>query len=90
MSPSSMFRVAAVALAAALTLPGAAFALTSQANGMIHNWVSSDRCVASAQKQFPDYTPESLAKRDVALQQCLSSGVLPPRAPLAPQPGSRQ
>lgn len=45
-------------------------------------WSASDRCAAAAQKQFPDYTPESNAKRDNAMKQCLASSNLPPRGDL--------
>jgi hypothetical protein len=72
--------------AALASLPVAAVALTGQGQGMIARWAASDRCVAAAQKQFPDYTADSLAKRDQALQQCLGRQLLPPRAPQAPQP----
>ncbi len=86
MRPSPVFRALALALfAAALTIPGAAFAITSQGQQMMRNWAQSDRCAAAATKQFPDYTAESLAKRDQAMQQCLSNSVLPSRAPLTPQ-----
>jgi hypothetical protein len=81
-----MFRAAALALfVLAAIAPGAAFAITQQGQQMMRNWAQSDRCVAAANKQFPDYTAESLAKRDQAVQQCLSNGVLPPRAPLTPR-----
>jgi hypothetical protein len=80
------FRIAApTAIAIGLFLPQAALATTWQAHQVISKWVGSDRCVASAQKQFPDYTPEALAKRDQALQQCLTAGNLPTRSPQAPQ-----
>jgi hypothetical protein len=74
------------AFTAALASPVAAVALTGQGQGIISRWTASDRCVAAAQKQFPDYTADSLAKRDQALQRCLGSQFLPPRAPQAPQP----
>jgi hypothetical protein len=73
------------AFAVALTAPVAAVAITGQGQGIISRWAASDRCVAAAQKQFPDYTAESLAKRDQALQQCLGGQLLPPRSPQAPQ-----
>jgi hypothetical protein len=49
-------------------------------------WTASDRCARAAFKQFPDYTPESNAKRDHAVQLCLASGNLPPRASTEPPP----
>ena len=90
-----MFRVqrmgliVALAVGAAPAMPGPAPAMSINGQQMMRNWSQSDRCVAQAQKQFPDWSAEALAQRDTALQQCLSSGVLPPRAPEAPQ-GPRQ
>ena len=74
----------------ALALPMAAFAMTLNGQTEMRNWAMSDKCVAAAKKQFPDYTADSLAKRDAALQQCLTAHNLPPRAPLAPQPSPQQ
>jgi hypothetical protein len=83
-----MFRVVSVvAFLCVLSMPVLALAQarTSQGIQMMNNWHASDRCAAAAQKQFPDYTADSLRRRDAALQQCLSSLNLPPRAPEAPQ-----
>jgi hypothetical protein len=83
LSRISLTGIAAFAIASAM--PAAAFALTAQGQQMMRNWAASDRCVAQAQKQFPDYTAEALAKRDQALQRCLTTQNLAPRAPQAPQ-----
>jgi hypothetical protein len=83
-----MFRVVrVVAFIWALLMPAFALAQarTSQGIVMMNNWHAADRCVAAAHKQFPDYTADSPRRRDAALQQCLSSLNLPPRAPEAPQ-----
>lgn len=86
MRSSPVLRTVACALfVVALTAPRTAVAITQQGQQLMRNWAQSDRCIAAATKQFPDYTTESLAKRDRAVQQCLSNGVLPPRAPLAPE-----
>lgn len=86
MSWRGFSRLTAVAsLAAMLACPNAAFAITQQGQQMMRNWGQADRCAANARKQFPDNTPQSLAKRDQALQQCLADSVLAPRAPQAPQ-----
>jgi hypothetical protein len=80
-----MLRVAGFAgLVIVLGMP---FAAHASPYGMqeMQRWTASDRCIAAAQKAFPDYTPESLAKRDQSMKQCLASGLLPPRAPEAPQ-----
>ncbi|HWB47631.1 MAG TPA: hypothetical protein VG651_00860 [Stellaceae bacterium] len=76
--------VVLAALAGAVILPRPSLALTQQGQQMMRNWVQSDRCAAQVRKQFPDYTPDALAKRDQALQRCLTDSILPPRAPLAP------
>jgi hypothetical protein len=73
-----------------LAMPVVAGAATVNGTQMIKNWAASDRCVAAANKQFPDYTADSLAKRDQAVQQCLSNSLLAPRAPMAQQPGAQQ
>jgi hypothetical protein len=79
-------RFAALASFAALAAwPDVAFALTQQGQQMMRNWAQADRCAAKAQRQFPENTPQSLAKRDQALQQCLADSVLAPRTPQAPQ-----
>jgi len=46
---------------------------------LMKKWAGSDHCSQQAYRAFPDYTTESLAKRDLALQQCLAGGNLPPR-----------
>jgi hypothetical protein len=81
----STFRVArVVAFVSVLSMPVLAMAAsTSQGIQMMRNWKASDHCVAAAQKQLPDYTEEWLKRRDAALQQCLASQNLPPRAPAA-------
>jgi hypothetical protein len=86
MVPSVRFRgFGFLAFVVAAATPAAAFAATLQGQQMMKLWASSDRCVAAAQKSFPDYTAEALAKRDLAVQQCLASGMLPPRDPQSPQ-----
>jgi hypothetical protein len=70
------------AFLAVAALPAAAMAYTSYGQGTMHNWTASNRCAQAAQKAFPDYTPESNAKRDAQLKQCLASGNLPPRPSL--------
>jgi hypothetical protein len=86
MSLSGLYRFAALAgFAAAAAWPSVAFAFTQQGQQMMRNWTQADRCTALAHKQFPDNNPQSLAKRDQAVQQCLADSVLAPRAPQAPQ-----
>jgi len=73
------------ALAALLIVPaisGSALATSLNGNNMMREWAGSDRCAAAAQKQFPDYTAESNAKRDAAMKQCLANSMLPPRQSL--------
>jgi hypothetical protein len=82
--PSVIGRVglATVIVIVTLAIPGSVMAITANGNAMMQRWSASDRCAAQAQKQFPDYTPESNAKRDNAMKQCLASGYLPPRQDL--------
>jgi hypothetical protein len=82
--------VSVAGFAIVLAMPVAASAATVNGTQMIKNWAVSDRCVAAANRQFPDYTADSLAKRDQAVQQCLSNNVLAPRAPLSSQPDAQQ
>ena len=49
-------------------------------------WKRNDNCARQAFKQFPDYTPESNAKRDHAMERCLSASNAPPRASTNPKP----
>jgi hypothetical protein len=51
-------------------------------------WANNDRCARQAFKQFPDYTADSNAKRDHAMQQCLAATNSPPRASANPKPVS--
>jgi hypothetical protein len=77
-----MGRVGLATVIIALAIPGSVMAASMNGNIMIRNWAASDRCSAAAQRQFPDYTPESNAKRDNAMKQCLANNYLPPRQDL--------
>jgi hypothetical protein len=91
MASSWMLRGVGMAGFLLLAMPTTAWAITQQGQQMMRNWAQSDRCVAQANKQFPDYTADSLAKRDQAVQQCLSNSVLAPRTPMGTQqPGAQQ
>jgi len=82
-------RIAYVTLFVALMTPITAMAYTQNGQQMMRNWATSDRCAAQAQKAFPDFTPESNAKRDAQMKTCLSGNIVPPRGDLeksAPQP----
>jgi hypothetical protein len=82
MSLRGLYRLACLAgFVMVAAWPGLAFAFTQQGQQMMRNWAQADRCAAKAQKQFPDNNPQSLAKRDQALQQCLADSVMAPRAP---------
>jgi hypothetical protein len=67
-----------VVFAFAALMPAVANA-DAQGTQIMKKWVSSDRCSQRAYKAFPDYTADSLAKRDQALQNCLAGSGLPPR-----------
>ncbi len=51
----------------------------AQGQQLMKKWAGSDRCSLQAYRAFPDYTTESLTKRDLAFQNCLAGGNLPPR-----------
>jgi hypothetical protein len=79
-----------LALATLLTvvlvwLPGAAIADQNwKTNSAI--WRQRDLCTMQAQKAYPDYTPESNAKRKKALDACLRQSNLPVEGSSAPAP----
>jgi hypothetical protein len=66
-------------LVAATLLPGTGNAVTQQGVIVMKKWALSDKCAQSAQRAFPDYTAEALAKRDQALKRCLDIQNLPSR-----------
>jgi hypothetical protein len=80
--PLMIGRVGLATVIMALAISGSVMAATGNGIVMMQHWSASDRCAAQAQKLFPDYTPESNAKRDNAMKQCLASGYLPPRQDL--------
>jgi hypothetical protein len=82
-----MYRVA-FSSAAALILSVASAQATQQGQTALGLWKLMDVCARQAQTAYPDYNPESNAKRDARLKACLNANNLPPREPLA-QPGSR-
>jgi hypothetical protein len=71
-------QVGFVVFALAALVPAIANA-DPQGQQLMKQWVGSDRCSLQAYRAFPDYTADSLAKRDQALQTCLATGHLPPR-----------
>jgi len=40
-------------------------------------WKAMDNCQAAAIRAFPDYTPDSLAKREAMRRRCMLQGNLP-------------
>ena len=72
-------RVAFAALFLAAALASTAGQASQQGIIVMKKWTASDKCAQQAQQAFPDYTPESLAKRDAKMKQCLASQNLPPR-----------
>jgi hypothetical protein len=70
-------------LLATLALSIGAAQATQQGNGAIAKWKTMDKCARQAQTAFPDFSPDSNAKRDAALKNCLNANNLPPRDPLA-------
>ena len=72
-----MIRIAV--LAGALMVAAASAQASQQGTQTLRNWKAADLCTKKAQQAFPDYTPESNAKRDAALKRCLETQNLPPR-----------
>jgi hypothetical protein len=71
-------------LAMLFLLPVAAHATGGQAAIVMLKWKSMDKCAAEAQRAFPEFTAESITKREAKLQQCLASQNLPPRETASP------
>ncbi len=70
---------AALVLLVPLALAAPAARASQQGALEIKKWHIMDVCAKQAQAAFPDFTAESNAKRDAALQQCLAGQNLPPR-----------
>lgn len=78
-----------MAMLTALLGLGGAMLLTTPAraggpqDGAFARWKADDKCVSAAQKQFPDHDLLSQQRKDDAVNRCLASRGLPPRAPTA-------
>jgi len=86
----SMRRLPAILLLA-LLLPAPAFADSNWKQSQTV-WSRMDKCTREARRQFPDYTAEANAKREIARQRCLRNGNLPGETdpqPQAVEPASR-
>ncbi len=73
----------AIVLSAAL-VPATALAGSQEGTTAEKAWHGDDDCARKAFKLFPDYTPESNAKRDRAMRRCTATGQVPSRADIAP------
>jgi hypothetical protein len=80
--PATAFGAIPVALM--IFFAGTAAAATQEGMTAIVNWKAMDNCARQAQAAFPDFTPESNAKRNAKLKECLESSNLPPRQLGAP------
>lgn len=76
-------RIASLALL--VLLPVAARADMNQQNSN-DAWRQADRCAHEAFQKYPDYTPDSNAKREVARRACLRDHHLPAPASAAVPP----
>lgn len=76
-------------LAASFVLAAAGAGATQQGQTALRGWKQMDVCAKQAQTAYPEFSAESNAKRDAALQECLNAHSLPPRQPAAPA-GLRQ
>jgi hypothetical protein len=79
-----MIRQAGFAIFALAAL-APAVARPDQGSQLMKKWGASDHCSQQAYRDYPDYTADSLARRDQALKKCLAGGNLPPRD--LPSPG---
>jgi hypothetical protein len=78
--------VLVVAAAIGLALSAGTAGATGQGMVAIARWKTMDTCAKQAQAAFPNFTPDTNAKREAKLKACLNANNLPPREPLAPQP----
>jgi hypothetical protein len=76
-----MIRSSSIILMAAIMLTAGFAQATQQGVVVLKRWQAEDICTKTAQKAFPEFTAESNAKRDKALQDCIANQQLPPRAP---------
>jgi hypothetical protein len=76
--------ICSAAAAALALLSSAAQAATAQGTGAIVRWKGMDTCARQAQTAFPDFSPDSNAKREAKLKDCLNANNLPPREPASP------
>ena len=74
-------RMNRLAIAVILGLMPAVAGASQQGVIATSKWKTMDKCAAQAQAAFPDFTPESNAKRDAQLKACLAVQNLPPREP---------
>ena len=72
----SKFGLALILATAALALPRNAVADQNFKTNSIY-WNLRDKCTHQAQLAYPDYTPESNAKREKMRKNCLLSNNLP-------------
>jgi len=85
-----MASLARAALVLLLLLPYAARADNSQKDTG-EAWRQTDRCAHEAFQKYPDYTPQSNAKREAARRACLRDHHLPApgSAAVPPQDGDK-
>jgi hypothetical protein len=77
----SVMKRRAITACAATLLFAAPASATQSGITAIRNWHAMDDCAHKAQLAYPDFTPDSNAKRDAKLKECLEQHNLPPRAP---------
>jgi hypothetical protein len=73
-------------LSAALVLVAGTASSSQQGQRAQIYWKAADKCAKQAQAAFPDYNPESNAKREAKLKECLNASNLAPREPISPSP----
>jgi hypothetical protein len=70
-------RAVAIGLAVAIVVAHAPARADQIQRNASAAWKLGDRCAQDAFKKFPDYTPESNAKREAARRACLRDHRLP-------------
>jgi hypothetical protein len=65
----------------ALALCAGTAEATQQGVTALGKWKTMDLCARLAQSAYPDFNPESNAKRSAQLNACLYGNNLPPREP---------
>lgn len=81
-----LIAILAAAMAGFVALTPAPSRADAQQTQSFTVWRQMQECAKGAQKQFPDHTADSNAKREAARQECLRARRLPVTQPVSPPP----